>query len=145
METPNVIFLLNCYQKVTAIKNGLWKCYESTIMCINDFLLAVSCGLNPFQAHLDEFLTIKRLLAEYMQNAGHILLQLAGSNRLWLRVPRIHRIVRNARERAAQLFAFFQRQLDEHQREWDPESEQPPADLIEAYLRKEHREGIPVE
>ncbi|KAI6176304.1 hypothetical protein M3Y97_00783700 [Aphelenchoides bicaudatus] len=94
------------------------------------------------ESRMDEFRTIKQLMSNYVKLAGSIAFRIAQSNsKLFLYVPSIRKHVEKTQGCAKKLINFFQSQIAEHRSKCNLDSDEPPVDFVEAYLRKQRQEG----
>jgi cytochrome P450 len=81
-------------------------------------------------------------MARHTKFVGNPLFRMSQSNpSLFKHLPVAGKFLKDVRENIGQLMQFFNRQVEEHLKTIDFESDLPPTDFTEAYLKEKKRQG----
>lgn len=87
-----------------------------------------------------EFAELKRLAADLMKAAGSPMWSLVSNfPRIFMNIPFTRRYAVDFRDKLNALHAFYQRQIEEHEKDIDFEVDSQPLDYAEAFLREKRK------
>ncbi|KAH7693662.1 CRE-CYP-33E1 protein, partial [Aphelenchoides avenae] len=113
---------------------------ERIDVAVGSVINALLFGYRWDDEKLSEFIELKSLVAELLQTLGRPAWQLTGAfPSVFLKLPYFKQNAAELKATFGALYAFYQRQIDEHEKHIDFETDSQPLDYAEAFLREKRK------
>ncbi|KAH7718340.1 Protein CYP-33E1 [Aphelenchoides avenae] len=143
-------FALHVIAEVLALTSKIHKDIEGGIVdhdlpgrigvCVGSVINALLFGYRWDDDKESEFFEVKKILSEHMKSAGRPAWTLIWAfTRVFLNLPYFKQHAAHMKANFGKLDAFFQRQIDEHEKHIDYETDSQTLDYAEAFLREKKK------
>ncbi|KAH7719647.1 Protein CYP-33C1 [Aphelenchoides avenae] len=109
-------------------------------IAVGSIINALIFGYRWDEDHEEEFFELKRIVASFLRHVGHPAYRLLQQHlRFFMHFPFFKQLATDQRHRLKTMWAFYQRQIDNHIKRIDFETDSQPEDYAEAFLREKAR------